>query len=349
MKRQSNIEFLRIFSMILIVAHHYVNHGGSYWCAGNKMNIFISTALMIGGTLGVNLFVMITGYFMINKSFQWIRIIRLEVAVLFYSILFYGIACFVWHTETISFLSLRNILLPTLTNLETQYWFIPCYFALLFISPFLNILIQNISREQYKRLLLILLLLGSIVPTLFQTTPLYDGNFMVFVIMYLLGGYVSKYSITIKAERNYLMGLLVGTGYILLAFFTFIFKQYPQKLSGWGLNEYALWARYSFFIIGLAIILFIFFKQMKIHDNKIINTISATTVGIYLIHDNVYVRGYLWSKVLYAQNYYNSPRLLLHAVFCVIMVFVVCSVIEYIRAGLMNLVLRKIELCIKEN
>lgn len=338
MNRKSNIELLRIFSMILIVAHHYVNHGGSYWCAGTKMNMFISTVLMIGGTLGVNLFVMITGYFMINKSFKWIRIIRLEAAVLFYSILFYGIACFVWHTETISFLSLRNILLPTLTNLGTQYWFLPCYFALLFVAPFLNILIQNISREQYKRLLLIFLLLGSIVPTFLQTTPLYDGNIMVFIIMYLLGAYVSKYSVTIKTERNYLVGLLAGTGYILLACFTFLFKQFPQKLAEFGLNSDALWARHSFFIICLAVILFVFFKQMKIQDNKIINTISATTIGIYLIHDNVYVRGYLWSNILYAQNYFNSPKLVFHAAFCIIMVFVVCSVMEYVRMRVFALI-----------
>ncbi len=338
MKRQSNIELLRIFSMLLIIAHHYVNHGGSYWCAGTNQNMFISSLLMIGGTLGVNIFVMITGYFIVDRNFHWKQLIKLETAILFYSIIFYGIACFVWNTETISFLSLRNTLLPTLTNLGTQYWFMPCYFALMLVSPFLNILIQNMTKEQYKKLLLILVILGSLVPTLLQTTPLYDGNIMVFIIMYLLGAYVAKFGVMIWKEKKYLFGVAGVSGYFILAFFTYVFKVNAQKLAALGLYADVLWNRYSIFIISLAFLFFLYFNQLKINYSNVINSISATTLGIYLIHDNIYVRGYLWNNILHAPDYYNKPEMVLHAAICIVVVFIVCAVIEYVRESIFELV-----------
>jgi|688.fasta_scaffold20147_5 peptidoglycan/LPS O-acetylase OafA/YrhL len=62
-KRNPSLELLRIVSMILIVAHHYVVHGGVYTSTNNLMNELIVQFLLYGGKLGVMIFIMITGYF----------------------------------------------------------------------------------------------------------------------------------------------------------------------------------------------------------------------------------------------------------------------------------------------
>ena len=50
-KRQSNLELLRIVSMILIVAHHYSVHGGFILPEMNFNKAFIQV-LSLGGKLG---------------------------------------------------------------------------------------------------------------------------------------------------------------------------------------------------------------------------------------------------------------------------------------------------------
>lgn len=60
-KRNSSIELLRIFSILLIVASHFAQHSGLISLSGkNKwlINIFLSL-----GQIGVAFFFLITGYF----------------------------------------------------------------------------------------------------------------------------------------------------------------------------------------------------------------------------------------------------------------------------------------------
>lgn len=65
-QRNSSFELLRIVSMILIIAHHYSVHGGWVYdyniLSTNKLFIDL---LSIGGKLGVNCFVVITGFFLV--------------------------------------------------------------------------------------------------------------------------------------------------------------------------------------------------------------------------------------------------------------------------------------------
>ena len=61
--RNSSFELLRITSMLLIVAHHFVVHGKFDLTASFSKNIFFLQSLSMFGKLGVNLFVLISGYF----------------------------------------------------------------------------------------------------------------------------------------------------------------------------------------------------------------------------------------------------------------------------------------------
>lgn len=67
--RNSNIELLRIISMFLIVVHHMSVHG--FTSAGRwnlqsfpSLNQFLVQFMVIGGKIGVDIFVVITGYYL---------------------------------------------------------------------------------------------------------------------------------------------------------------------------------------------------------------------------------------------------------------------------------------------
>ncbi len=88
--RQSNIELLRIIAMFLIIAHHYAIHSGfNFSTTAITINRLWVQFLQIGGKIGVNVFILIFGYFLIySKTIKTTKILKLWGTVLFYSYTF---------------------------------------------------------------------------------------------------------------------------------------------------------------------------------------------------------------------------------------------------------------------
>ena len=77
---------------------------------------------------------------------------------------------------------------------------------------------------------------------------------------------------------------------------------------------------------------FLFFKNVKIRYNSFINTVAASTFGVLCIHANSdAMRKWLWHDVLNNGGMYGSQWLVVHAFVSVAGVFVVCTVIDYLR------------------
>lgn len=96
--------------------------------------------------------------------------------------------------------------------------------------------------------------------------------------------------------------------------------------------------KYSFFygrgsilVIAIAYALFKYFTNIKSYENKFINIVSSCTFGVYLIHDNNYMREFLWGNIFDNSKYAESDYLIVHFILSVIIVYVACTVIEYIR------------------
>ena len=69
---------------------------------------------------------------------------------------------------------------------------------------------------------------------------------------------------------------------------------------------------------------------MKYHP--FINTVAATTFGILLIHANSdTMRTWLWKDICNNVYFYNSQYFYLHAILTVLIIFTICSIIDYLR------------------
>lgn len=85
MKRKSNFELLRIISMIFILFHHFYY---SYIkldytnISGNQLTCQVLYSL---GKIGVIIFILITGYFMVNSRFKIKKVLELYFEMIFYS------------------------------------------------------------------------------------------------------------------------------------------------------------------------------------------------------------------------------------------------------------------------
>ena len=80
-QRLSNFELLRIIAMILIILHHYAYHGNLISIPNDNFNKYVAVFIIVGGKVGVNVFVLITGYFLINSKFKIKKVIQLILQV----------------------------------------------------------------------------------------------------------------------------------------------------------------------------------------------------------------------------------------------------------------------------
>lgn len=141
-KKNSSIEFMRIFSMLCIVLFHFTDHGRVI--LGHDLNFNLNWLTMafarLGGGLGNCIFILITGYLLVLKKFTFKRVIFLWLEVLFYSFI---TALFLYLIgEKIP--KIDKILFPVVNN---TYWFISSYIILLFLSPVLNRLLISTTKK----------------------------------------------------------------------------------------------------------------------------------------------------------------------------------------------------------
>lgn len=89
--RSSNLELYRIIVMLMIVAHHYVvNSGLMDVLQLSPLSPSSSVMLIFGGwgKIGINCFLLITGYFMCKSEFTWQKLLKYIFGLLSIQFLF---------------------------------------------------------------------------------------------------------------------------------------------------------------------------------------------------------------------------------------------------------------------
>lgn len=86
--RDSGIELFRIIAMLLIVAHHYVVNSGLLDLVAKTQEMTMNSIFLLiygaFGKIGINWFVMITGYFMCKQTLTVKKFLKLFLQVEFY-------------------------------------------------------------------------------------------------------------------------------------------------------------------------------------------------------------------------------------------------------------------------
>ncbi len=327
-KREIKFEILRIISMVMIILTHYAGHGGLSNIEIMNTNKLIGIFLTLAGNLGVVLFVFISGYFLINSKFKIKKLLKLELQILFYSILFFiiYIICNRGLINNIDILKAAiNSIFPVLREL---YWFPTIYVGLYLLSPFINKLINNMERKNYKALLLILFLGISIIPT-----SMFSGRIVLFIYIYLIAAYVRKYDIELFKNRNYINILIALLTYLVVFVIKVICLYIGNETISQIISDYVT-AHQSIFILLIAISIFMAFKNSNIKSqSKLLFTLGKTSFAVYLLHDNLYFREILWKKILHTNEFYyaNTMLLILHIIASVILIYAVGTIIDLIR------------------
>lgn len=323
-KRQSNLELLRIVSMILIVAHHYSVHGGFILPEMNFNKAFIQV-LSLGGKLGVDCFVLITGYFMIESKFRLEKLVKLWAQIWFYSILFmaifYGFGITEFNFDTF----IRNLMPIT----YSMYWFATTYLVLYILTLFLNPAVKAMSRKRYLALVATLGILWSVLPTVTNGDFGYS-TLGLFILLYLIGGYFRLYPThwTKQCRSNFMLGIIMYGVIIASAFLVDFLGSFIPELSGFA--SY-LAGENKITTILCAVGLFLGFKNLKMRYHPWLNRVAASMFSVYLIQENNFIHPLIWSKWFKNRLYSWSSDLWIHAIACIVIVIVVCTVMDQIR------------------
>ncbi len=196
-QRNSNIELLRIICIFFIILRHYstqVTWGNIDSDPWSWQRLFLEL-ITIGGSTGNNVFLLISGYFLIGKKINIKRIISLIAEMFFYS---WIIMLIIFATGVLPF-SFKEMIKALFPIWFGYNWYVCCYVIMCCFLPFINPFLDNLSKEKYQKLLMVSLLLWSVAYTFLATNYL-GTDFSVdhFVIIYALGGYIKKFGLKIK-------------------------------------------------------------------------------------------------------------------------------------------------------
>lgn len=342
--RQSNFELMRIISMLMILIWHIIIFKYLLVDTTGIIRIIID-ALKSLCNVHVNSFALVLGYFQCNKKLKFKRIMSIINASWFYRILFFILGSILGLTALNGLNIMKNCFIIPLNG---EYWFIACYLTTYCLSPFINKLIKSMSKKQMKVLLIMLLIMFSIIPTIsnqkFNST---NQGYSVthFIFLYLIGAFVRLYNpkeepFFKKMSLNKYRISLVGI--FLLCYTTnFAIHIFAGKISVMGLGikheignilQSAFWAYDNPLIIIESVAYFLIFSTLKINNNNIINSISSTTIGVYLIHDNPFIKSLLYNRMMTLSNKMLSNWTIFPWIIgWALLIFICCSILEIIR------------------
>lgn len=334
-QRNVGIDILRVVSMFLIIIGHILMQGGvlsAYSSEGIQVGYYFLNTIYVLAYCGVNCFALVSGYVGWQNTFKLEKIIKLWANVVFWSVSV-SLILFIYSKE---FFSVNEVVSMFLPLIRGRYWFFNAYFVVFMFSPLLNHLIRTLPQKTFQCFLLTVGFVFCVIPFLAlgnDVLKIQNGfEFSWLMVMYLVGGYFSKYPVTIK--RPYKC-IVVCLGFTLLNFiYKYLIELTTAKLFGTPSHGDLFMSYTSPVIVGEAVCLLLYFSNLKLNNKKLIKTISFVTPAIfsvYIIHVHPIV---FWSIIKDAFTWLTEYNLLVAFMLIMAMaltIFIGFIALDYIR------------------
>lgn len=320
------LDILRIFACFMVI----INHTNGFILESNTLinTTFYCITFSIC-KVGVPLFLMITGALVLNKNYNYKKILkcilRVFVPTFCLSLIFYIKEAGLNNINIIYFL--KSILSNPYLHF---FWYIYALIGVYLVLPFIQKMIKNFIDKDYVIFICVFL----IVPTFIEFLKAYlnfDINynfqlafFPIITSIIICGNYISK----IKASKKILIGSIILFTISYICMFLSMYLPYLNK----GGISFVLDSWNSFPVVLMSISLFYIVKYLfenKYYSKRIINvitTVASTTFGIYLIHATLNFKIY---KSVVIQSIFEFNNIIAIIILDLV-VFIACMIPIYI-------------------
>ena len=205
-KRMVNIEVLRLLAMMMVVSLHYLAKGellekltGPLSAKGHLAWLLESFSIA-----AVDVYVLISGYFLVETGFRCRRVISLVLQVMFYTCLLPVVLILtgILPVGEITFYNILQCIFPT--NM-LHYWFVSAYVLMFLFTPVLNAAVHGMKKRQLQTAIVILLIMESlsktVIPVRLELDNLgYDAYW--FMVVHLIAAYIRLYGIPFLEKKG---------------------------------------------------------------------------------------------------------------------------------------------------
>ena len=284
-QRESGVEFLRIFAACMVVWLHTTLPWGIQ-TASSGLNTFVVHIMEIIAIPAVDIFILISGYFMASKSERSVgKPVSLLIQLFVIKFLFFFPAFFYKYPQV----PFENyVVLP-------NDYFITLYIGLYFISPYINKIVDGLTIKQCKTLLITSAIILSVYPIFWDYLNLYTGsqasgvstvsrwhddsgqNIITFIFIYLVGSLLNKTKVEQYITKQKAMLLWLVASGVLLALYH-LDERFTNDVYGCVSLFY-----HNPLVIIQAVALFLLFKKLTF-KSRMINMLAASAFTCYLVH-----------------------------------------------------------------
>lgn len=313
-RRNSSIELLKIFGIILIVISHVIqtlHSQNTYFMAADyvldismattNVQQFILALFRYSGVLGNTIFFCCSAWFLLdNDSVNKKKILQMLADVWVISIIIL-IIVYVARNGNIGLGMIIKQILPT--TFENN-WYITCYLIFYPLHPYLNWLIKKMEQRDLLRITLVLLFLYVCINYL-QPGRFFSSAIVLWVTLYFTIAYMKYYLAALSDNIKinifvFVISLMGHIGVVLLSNYLGLhFERFSRWILRWNSNC-------NPFLILMAISMLNVAKVVRF-ENKIVNYISSLSLLIYVIHENMLLRTFyrplMWNFVYHQFGY----------------------------------------------
>ncbi len=336
------IDLLKTLAMFMVVLLHVLGQGGVLEASRNSsINHVLAWTTEIGAYCAVNCFAMATGFLMVGKPLKYRKIVPMWLTVSLYSIVIMIIGYFLLPGTAI-----KEDILCVFPVTYNSYWYFTSYFLMFFFIPYINKLIDVLSKKEFCTLLW----LGFVLLSLLHVLSYYNrGGFKLsegyspwwLMYMYLLGAGIKKHDLFAKIKaRTALFGymgmilLTIATKFLLWMVSKVNIPLVSDLVAGYGTDRFVSYISPT--IVASAVFLMLFCLKIKIAKpaTKVLKFISPLLFQVYIIHTHfVLWKGFIAGRFAHFANL--NPALMVFAVFgAAIGIFIVCLAIDFLRLQL---------------
>ena len=337
--RQANIELLRIVAMFMVVVLHYLVKGQAAVSLVDNPSVLNHVLWLVKALciVTINVYVLISGYFLLKATWKISRVITLWLQTLVYSV-GVPVVCLLLGMEEIREWGIYdwiNVIFPV--QME-HYWFITAYVVMYLLVPVLSAGVKHMNQKQHLwvivGLLCVFSLPKSILP-IYIPTDRYGYDFGWFVCLFLIAAYLRLYGISWlnqkrKAFAIYAIGIL---GIWCISVVCGFLARKGMPLAYMMDMAYC----YNHLLVLIAsVALFMGFLQVEMSSGKltnIIHRVAPYTLGVYLLHENLALRT-KWQFWAGVEAVRDTWSVMPHMIFTAIAVFIAGVMVDVVRACL---------------